>query len=300
MRFAPLCRAMLPPRAILVAIDFSDASRAAVRFAARLAVECHARLHALHVEDETVVTAAAARGMNVIREAREELRCLVDAAAGSPPPDVALHVVVGTVSDAIIAIGEREQVDLIVLSTHGWAHATPGMISPVTQRVLLDAQRSVIVLPDGWTAGGGDGRLGPVVVGIDDSEPSARAVTAGGSLAAALGTGIEVVHVVADSPVAPRWRHLADDIRTVRIEAVRTELGGRLTVMTPSLPSLCVESGDVAERLADAIVPSPGRHPILLVGRASARAGGSVPGSIAARVASLARGPVLMYVEPSE
>ena len=40
---------MIPPRTILAAIDFSDASTTALVFAARLARHCQARLHVLHV-----------------------------------------------------------------------------------------------------------------------------------------------------------------------------------------------------------------------------------------------------------
>ena len=49
---------MIPPRAILAPVDFSDTARAALVLAARLAQHCGADLHVLYVEDPLLVAAA--------------------------------------------------------------------------------------------------------------------------------------------------------------------------------------------------------------------------------------------------
>ena len=42
---------MFPPHRVLAAIDFSEASRVALRMAARLAAHCDSELHVLYAED---------------------------------------------------------------------------------------------------------------------------------------------------------------------------------------------------------------------------------------------------------
>jgi hypothetical protein len=57
-RAAAYDAAMIPPRTILTAVDFSDASRVALIFAARLAAHCGAALHLLHAEEPLLLAAA--------------------------------------------------------------------------------------------------------------------------------------------------------------------------------------------------------------------------------------------------
>src|SRR6185503_13417334 len=110
---------MMPPRSILTAVDFSEPSRVALEFAARLARQCQATLHVLHVENRLLATAAKAEGIDLARETHEELtRFTARAITGnSAPPH--LHVVTGDAWRTICDIAEREQVDLIVLGMHG-------------------------------------------------------------------------------------------------------------------------------------------------------------------------------------
>src|SRR5262245_64083256 len=64
---------MLPPRAILAAVDFSESSRIALMLAARLAQQCGAALHVLHAEDPLLVAAAAETNFDLTSDTREEL-----------------------------------------------------------------------------------------------------------------------------------------------------------------------------------------------------------------------------------
>jgi nucleotide-binding universal stress UspA family protein len=53
--------AMIPPCLILAPADFSDCSRVALAFAARLAQHCGAELHVLHAEPPLLAAAARSR-----------------------------------------------------------------------------------------------------------------------------------------------------------------------------------------------------------------------------------------------
>src|SRR4051812_5428377 len=56
---------MIPPKRILVGVDFSECSRAALAFGARLAVHAGAALDVLHVQDATLTVAARAVHVNL-------------------------------------------------------------------------------------------------------------------------------------------------------------------------------------------------------------------------------------------
>ena len=65
---------MIPPRAILAAVSFSDSSRVALVLAARLARHCGAELHVLYVEDPLLAAAAGHEGINLATETYGQLQ----------------------------------------------------------------------------------------------------------------------------------------------------------------------------------------------------------------------------------
>ena len=72
---------MIPPRTILAPVDFSDASRASLQCAARLAAQWTATLHVMHAIDPLLAAAASAQQVDLEGETRAELRAFLEAAA---------------------------------------------------------------------------------------------------------------------------------------------------------------------------------------------------------------------------
>jgi len=64
---------MIPPKVVLAAVDFSESSRRALTFAARLARHADARLHVVHAQDPLLANAARAAGVDIDAETRAEL-----------------------------------------------------------------------------------------------------------------------------------------------------------------------------------------------------------------------------------
>lgn len=298
---------MMPPRAILAAVDFSDASRVALGVAARLARHCGATLHLLHVQDPLLSAAAARAGVSLATESREEL----DRLAGELPADeahpVRTHILSGQAVDAIIALAARENIDLVTVASHGMSGPARAVFGSVTEGVLRRADRPVLVVPGSWSAtdaahaqeATGALRIGPLVVGIDFSAASVAAATEAAALAAALGTSLEAMHVVPDLPVIQRWQPHADAAVADRVLLARRDLARLLeSVQAPVATDARVETGSIAERLAEAVAPIAGRRPLLVLGR-HAPGHGARPGSIACRVLALAQVPVLMVVGPA-
>lgn len=137
---------------IIVPLDFSDASRAALRYARDLAIALRAELRAIHVCETPwtrralyappplPVTASlfALAGERLTAELRE---------AGLPPETPAIVRVGDPVSEVLRYLNEQ-RADLIVMGTHGW-HGAGGdrhRLGRVTRRVVHEANCPVVTV----------------------------------------------------------------------------------------------------------------------------------------------------------
>ena len=293
---------MIPPRAVFAAVDFSDASRVALAFAGRLATHTGADLHVLHADDPLLEAAARLRGVDLAHEAHDELAAFTTAAIGPAARPPHHHVVTGPAVEVICTIAERESCEVIVLGARGMSGASRMMFGSTTEGVLRRADRSVFVVPDDWMPprpeAPGLAGMGPIVAAVDFSAPAFAAARAAAALATVLDTTVEAVHVVPPLPVPQRWSAYAESAVQRRVDESASELAHVLRGAGHDAPMpLRVVTGRVAEHLAEAVEPSPRRHPILVMGRRSYGERGGAPGSTAYRVLTLARVPVLMYLQ---
>ena len=292
---------MIPPRTILTAVDFSEGSRAALAFAARLAVHCGSTLHVLHAEDPLLCAAAQHQGRDLSEETLEELRRFTAETWPSVTCNPTLHAVAGQAGDVIRDIGTRENADVIVVGSRGMSGAERLLFGSTTEYVLRRADASVLVVPAGWTAPRAEAPdltgVGPLVAGIDFTTSSALAAAAAAWLAATLHTYLEVVHVVAGVQVLQRWRADAETVMTGQVEDARRELGAFVRTLAATVPiETRVDVGRVPEQLAAAVASHTEQHPLLVLGRRAGGSRGIVPGAIAYRVLMEARVPALVHL----
>src|SRR6187397_2989807 len=253
---------MMPPRSILTAVDFSEPSRVALEFAARLARQCQATLHVLHVENRLLTAAARAEGIDLTHETREELTRFTTRAMTGNSTSPQLHIVTGDAWRTICDIAEREQVELIVLGMHGMSGAAHALFGSTTEGVLHHSDTPVFVVPDTWVP------PLPSATDLTGMGPVMAAVTAAARLAHALHTTVHAVHVVPALNVLERWQPHADAVVEQQITTARQEITAALAGVMPhhDIP-LLVESGSVPEQLAAATFTRSGQHPILVLGR---------------------------------
>ena len=290
---------MLPPRIVLAAVDFSESSRTALIFAARLAKHADARLHVVHVLDPLLARAARSAGIDIDAEIRTELTAFMQSAAPAGDWSPFHEVAEGSTDNVLCDIADRENADVIVVGAHGMSGVGRVLFGSTTEGVLRHADHSVFVVPDSWTPPQPEttdlSGTGPLVVGIEPTPPAFAAAHAARSLATLLGTSIELRHVVSPPSVLSRWSAHAEAAQRDRLEEAR-----ELMDATPALrdlnASVEVTVGVVADQLADATRPTGDRHPILVLGRRTHRERGGGPGSIATRVLALVEVPVLMYL----
>ena len=308
---------MMPVRSILAAVDFSAPSRVALEFAARLANQHGATLHVLHAQDPLLAAAAQSEGIDLVHETRDELARFTAAGVAVDPSRLQHHVVTGRSTFTICDLAAREGVDVIVLGMHGMSGAARVLFGSTTQGVLQQSAVPVFVIPDSWTAPQPGSRdlsgAGPVLVAVECSAPGLAAAAAACQLARTLSTSVSAIHVVEQLNVLERWSGHAQAAMDEAVSRNRKEIETALAGLKADrdIP-LRIETGSVAERIAEVAAPRKGEHPILVLGRHARGSRRGVPGATAYRVLGMTHGsgahalrargvsmrPASLHVEP--
>jgi universal stress protein A len=291
---------MIPPKVVLAAVDFSESSRRALTFAARLARHAHARLHVVHAQDPLLASAARAAGVDIDVETRAELSTFMQNAPPAGDWSPFLEVADGTAVSVLCDTADRENADVIVVGAHGMSGIGRLMFGSTTEGVLRGADHSVLVVPDSWTppSPGADdlSGMGPVVAGVEPTPAAIAAAHAAHELARLLGTSLQLLHVVPPPSVLSRWSAHAETAQRQRLDDARARLREAAVKRNVTADKIRVTSGPVPEQLAEAVREEGNQHPLLVLGRRTRAERGGTPGSTAMRVLTLAEVPVLMYL----
>ncbi|TKX77970.1 universal stress protein [Halorubrum sp. SD626R] len=134
---------------ILVPTDGSPASDAAIEHALDLAAQYDARVHALYVVDGSAYSSLEA-GAELVVEALEEEGTeatdrVADAAADAGV-DCETTVTTGTAYQSIRDYVESNDVDMIVMGTHGRKGLDRYLLGSVTERVVRTADVPVLTV----------------------------------------------------------------------------------------------------------------------------------------------------------
>lgn len=295
---------MIPPKRIMVGADFSEPSRTALMFAARLAVHAGGDLDVLHVQDPLLMAAARKAGIDLRTESAEEVGRFIR----DTPPAEACHphtfVLSGTPGQVLCEIAAREQADVLVVGAHGMSGAARWFFGSNTERVLRHAAMSVFVIPAEWRPPHPDTPdlfgLGPVIAAVDFTEPALTAACAAARLATFLHTGLTVLHVVPEFTVIDRWRSHAAAATTEAAPAARLELESRLSRIKTLAPTdIRIVTGDVVGSILRAAQPAGPYGPLLVLGRRSHEAREAAPGTVVARALACLHVPALV-VDPAD
>jgi nucleotide-binding universal stress UspA family protein len=151
---------MLPPKLILVPIDFSDPSHAALDVAADMAARLGADLLLVHVmpaienlPSSVSIFKEGKYDQSLNEKAEQQLNQL---AAGLAKSNVKARAELGTANDVgmeLIRIAEREHVDMIVIATHGMTGWRKIAYGSVSEKVVKEAECPVLLLRSKAPAG---------------------------------------------------------------------------------------------------------------------------------------------------
>jgi nucleotide-binding universal stress UspA family protein len=245
---------------ILCAIDFSDASAGALRYAAAVATHFGARLIILTVEDP-LLTEALDLGSGIMWTPDHSKRELAQFAAktfGADAPIVAsleYEVAVGKPASEILRVAREHSSDLIVVSTHGLTGMRKLFFGSTTERVLRETTTPVLVTPahDPGPIRLEDAKqlIGRIIVPVDLSAASAHQIEVARGIAGAVAVPLILVHVV--EPLRSRFAarlHVAGiegDRRAVAEDALQELLA---TASYSGHAEALVACGDPAEEIA--------------------------------------------------
>lgn len=134
---------------ILFPTDFSDRSAAALDYASNLAASFGATLHIVYVDDlgDLVAQSAYVYPSFIAAADRSEMKAQLE---GTKPtiPNVAYvhHFVEGEPTARICALAEKEQIDLIVMSSHGRVGLSRLAMGSAAESVLRHASCPVLIV----------------------------------------------------------------------------------------------------------------------------------------------------------
>jgi len=134
---------------ILVPTDGSPAATAAIEHAVDLAKTYDATIHALYVVDASAFSSIEAGSELVIDALDEEGQRAVEEvtdAAAEAGVDIETHVVSGTAYRRILDYIDSEDVDLVVMGTHGRSGVERFLLGSVTERVVRTADVPVLTI----------------------------------------------------------------------------------------------------------------------------------------------------------
>jgi nucleotide-binding universal stress UspA family protein len=134
---------------ILLPTDGSDGTSVAVDHAIDIATTYDASLHALFVVDETVGANAAVPGaIDALKQGgRAAVDEIVSRARAGGVDTVEGSVIEGLPHQAIVTMTDEDDIDLIVMGTHGRSGLDRYLIGSVTERVVRSSPVPVLAVP---------------------------------------------------------------------------------------------------------------------------------------------------------
>jgi nucleotide-binding universal stress UspA family protein len=228
---------------ILSAVDFSNAALAAFDHALALGREHGAAVSVVHAVPADQPFRWRARE-------RVELMAVLRAQAEAAGVSMTVSVQQGDPAGVILLHARSRRPDLVVMGTHGRTGISWFRHGSVAERVALQAAQPVLVVPDREREGG-RGALGGIVVAVDFSGASDRAVQQALALSGNRGAPLTFVHVVPGSAIGvPPHRHRYGVVEYQR--RVRQDAWRRLQEAVPrhTTAAVRVVTGDAAAQIA--------------------------------------------------
>ena len=239
---------------MLVGIDGSPDSRAALRWAATVARARGLPLHALwawQYPSDAVVSVGPlelAGPDEIARAVEAELRAVVEEELGEAAADVTLQVGRGPAAAALLTAARQGTV-MIVVGSRGLGGFKGLLLGSVSRQLCEHAPCPVTVLRRGAVTQ--LDQLNRIVIGVDGSKDSLRALRAGHELATRTGSEMIVVNVIVPGPTLDQGGPLPvpdEEAAYAEVQGWCATLGDALT-----LPTIEVRAGDARTELLQVV-----------------------------------------------
>lgn len=283
------------PRPVIVGLDGSGPSEAALDWAVRESVKQQRPLHIVHTE----WYAFSPGPMESEARLRHDARVFADgavAAAKRTAPELEVAAVVGQDHPARVLVGLSEHAEMVVVGSRGLGGFAGLLLGSVSHEVAAHAHCPVVVVGDHYRDGLHASSTGRVVVGVDVAHPSDPVLGAAFAYATTHSVGVLAVHAwvpyylegaLVGAPMIGDWR---EDIATGR-EALRTAM----TPWRAKYPEVTLEERVVMAPAAEALVRLGEDAALIVVGtRGRGELASLALGSVSHDVLRRARCPVMV------
>lgn len=288
--------------AVLCPVDFSEASRGAIRFAAAVAQHFGSRLTVMTVDDPLLTEAAAmqASDRSVRDETRTALARFFDETVGPRPAslDVTFRVDVGEPAPCILAAMAASDAELVVMSSHGLTGFRKMFFGSTTERVLRETTVPVLVTREDGTAHSltsvedAARRVKRVLAPVLSPSTDDRPLIVSRAIARALGVPQLLLHVVEPLRVRhPRADGLIPGIERERRERAEAALASVAASAGAPAPETLIAYGEPSEEIVK--VARDRGVGLIVMGLVGSRLGGPRIGSVTYRVLCASPCPVL-------
>jgi nucleotide-binding universal stress UspA family protein len=291
-------------RSILAAVDFSEQSRHALRWAVAFSARFGGRLTVVTAVEPLLAHAARSRfGIDLAKETAASLRAFV--AATVPPtlawaPSTEVKTSVGAAADVILSMAHAEAADLIVLGTHGLGGFRKLLLGSTTDRVLRRVDIPMLAVPlvgvEGVTLDAQGPRFADetIMAATDFSAPGNQAVECAARLASASHAPLVLAHVVTPVTVPLQWNAYVEGLEEGAMAQAQTRLKETALALSHTTPPRVVVTVDrPADGIAD--IAQEQHAGLIVLGKVgSSEEPGPRPGSIAYRVLCLSSAAVLV------
>jgi nucleotide-binding universal stress UspA family protein len=258
---------------ILFPVDFSERSEALVPYVASVVRRFNADLSLIHVLHVPAAWYGSMEAPNpimldipgMLKDGREQLDRFF---AQEEPFRVTRFVEQGDPATRIIDYATHNDVDLIIMPTHGLGIFRNMLLGSVTSKVLHDATCAV------WTAAHADGSrvsnsasLRSIVCGVNLTEESVRIIRCASDLAREFHAELRLVHAASASEISGS-EHRDTDFRRTLLEWIHEHLA-TLQQQAGTNVDVSVEGGSVSTVVAAAVK----RHSadLVVIGRGKAQ-----------------------------
>lgn len=148
------------PRKVLVATDFSDASRRAALLGRRIARQADAEFHVVHIIDSEEIPVGIIEKLSAGSTLRDEMNSIgqhkmADFIAGldANPEPAHSHVFWGIASQDIPKLAEQLKIDLVVLGSVGRSGIKGVLLGNTAEKILNSCDCSILaVKPEGFVS----------------------------------------------------------------------------------------------------------------------------------------------------
>ena len=257
-------------RNVLIATDFSHCSNPALHFGLQLSKAYNATAHIVFVLPNDPYLLAGPEAYVAARDAArrdlEDLESQVKRAHGElEHDDYHLYLLEGDVAQSILDFAQKQEIDLIVLGTHGRGALPKALLGSVAERVFRHSPVPVLTLGPCASHAHRDRPPRTILVAADFTPASRRAIRFAAALAQEHGSNLTLLHVLDPKPLQDMPDHAAVEqgIKRRLTELLGCEANGvhcsiRIAVGRVTQRILEIAREEVADLLVLGVRPSGG------------------------------------------